>query len=842
MSHAVDLTDCDLEPIHIPGSIQPFGAILAMSSGWIVRRASANAPDWLGRSLEEILGSPLAALIDADALHAVRGRLQMAYGAGVVERLFGLALTGGTDRYDVAVHVSGAEVILEFEPSLSDEHANAATLVRSMIGRVEACEEFSALVREAARQVRGLTGFDRVMVYRFDDTGAGEVVGESVRSGAPPFLGLRYPASDIPQQARALYERNLMRLIADVDGAPCPILPELDESGQPLDLSMSMLRSASPIHIEYLRNMGVRSSMSISLLQGGRLWGLIACHHSRPLRPSFDRRSAAELFGQMLSYLLESRLRAEDARYELRVREIQSRISSGLAKSAVEWAHSPVFHESVREMLDCDGVGVCLGGKTSLHGATPSPEEFEALVRMLNRTSDGRVLAADDLGQTHPPAQDYAERAAGMLAIPISRRPRDYVVAFRREAVRAVTWAGDPTKPASLGPNGVRLTPRKSFEAWREIVQGRAEPWTAAQQRAAESLRVALMEVVLQLTDVADAQRQAADKRQQILIAELNHRVRNILGLVRGVITQSSTSAVSIADLTSVLEGRVQSMARAHDQLTARRWDASPLRGLIEAEVEAYLGDAQERLVIEGPEVGLAPQAFTAVTLVIHELTTNAVKYGALSRPSGRVEVNVEIEPTSELHLTWREVGGPPVLPPERHGFGSTIIEQVIPFELRGESGVDYRPTGVQAFLRIPASLVHRLEPRAVEAVRPSAPRPEPLSGAVLLLEDNLFIAIDAEEMLTRLGAATVTVARSVDDALDALRAQSFTFALLDVNLGGETSLPAARRLKEAGVPFAFGTGYGDGLALPPDLEGSVVLTKPYSLRSLRIGLAPLSG
>lgn len=836
----VDLTNCDREPIHIPGAIQSFGAMLVFGPDWIVRRASENAGDLLDQDLDAVLDQPITAVLEAEAVHAIRGRLQLAFGVGIVERLFRLKLTSGERLFDIAVHVAGDEIILEFEPASGEDPANAPAMLRTMIGRVEAAADFNGMVREAARQVRALTGFSRVMVYRFDDTGAGEVVGESVHNSLGSFMGHRYPASDIPKQARALYERNLMRLIADVHATPARVLPTLDGAGRPLDLSMSVLRAVSPVHIEYLKNMGVGASMSISVLRDGRLWGLIACHHGEPLRPSFDRRSAAELFGQMFSYLLESRLRAEEARFEVRVRDIQARISAGLAQGVVDWPQSEAVQDGVRELLGCDGVGVFFGGKATLAGATPSEEEFMALVRRLNRMPERGVVALERIADLHPPAEDYVSRAAGMLAIPISRLPRDYVIGFRREAVKTVTWAGDPNKPASLGPNGVRLTPRKSFEAWREVVHGRSAPWSSPELKAAEGLRMTLMEVVMQLTDMAGAQREAADKRQQLLIGELNHRVRNILGLVRGVITQSSNSASSITDLTSVLEGRVQSMARAHDQLTTRRWDAAPLRTLIEAEVEAYIGPTPERLTIVGPEVSLAPQACTAVTLVIHELTTNAAKYGALSTPAGRIEVRIEIDEGSGLHIIWSEIGGPPVKAPTRQGFGSTIIGEVIPFELMGDSRVDYLPTGVVADLRIPATLAQRIEPSAEPVPRAPVPAKPDFDGDVLLLEDNLFIAIDAEEMLRKLGAASVTVTRSVDQALEAVNGRTFAMALLDVNLGGETSLEVARRLRETAIPFAFGTGYGDALQLPPDLADSVVLTKPYSLRSLRTGLAGL--
>ena len=197
---------------------------------------------------------------------------------GVVERLFGQRFSPGGARFDIAVHQSGSEIVLEFEPSGSEPIAPLSVL-RTMTARIERQTTLSGVYREVARQVRGLTGFDRVMVYRFDVDGAGEVVAEAANHDLSPFLGLRYPASDIPKQARALYERNYLRIIADVDSDPVAIEPVLLPEGAPLDLSMSTLRSVSPIHIEYLRNMRVKTSMSISILQDSKLWGLIACHH-----------------------------------------------------------------------------------------------------------------------------------------------------------------------------------------------------------------------------------------------------------------------------------------------------------------------------------------------------------------------------------------------------------------------------------------------------------------------------------------------------------------------------------------------------------------------------------
>ena len=256
-------------------------------------------------------------------MHEIRGRLQIAGGPNIVERLFGQRLSQPgplfksgpllepEPLFNVAIHQSNQEIILEFEPGEAQTRATPGN-IRTIVARLERHREQANLCREAARQVRGMTGFDRVMIYRFDEDGAGEVVSESMRSGMQPFLGLHYPASDIPAQARALYERNILRIIVDVDAEPVPVSPALSPEGTPLDLSMSTLRSVSPIHLEYLRNMGVRSSMSISVLRGDRLWGLIACHHNTPLRIGFQTRSMAELFGQMFSFLLELRQRQQD--------------------------------------------------------------------------------------------------------------------------------------------------------------------------------------------------------------------------------------------------------------------------------------------------------------------------------------------------------------------------------------------------------------------------------------------------------------------------------------------------------------------------------------------------
>lgn len=834
----VDLTSCDAEPIHIPGAIQPFGFLLSVNADWLVVRASENVQDFLGVDHQEVCGRPVETHLSQTLVHDIRSRLQVAGGAGIVERLFGQRLAPGGARFDIAVHQSGSEVILEFEPSGAEVTAPLAVL-RTMTGRIERQSGLPAVYREVARQVRGLTGFDRVMIYRFDDDGAGEVIAEAATYGIPPFLGLRYPASDIPVQARALYERNYLRLIADVDAKPVPILPALSPEGAALDLSMSVLRSVSPIHTEYLRNMGVRTSMSISILQRGKLWGLIACHHRTAKHVDLEIRSTAELFGQMFSYLLDTRLREDEIQYDAQAEAIHDRIAFAFAEPNASLVNMPDFLASAGDFIPADGIGVYCADEIRLTGITPTRDEFREIVTFLNKTASGHVFATHRLGEVFPPAADYVMRAAGLLSIPISRTPRDYLVFFRRETVSTVTWAGEPAKPEALGQKGARLTPRKSFEAWRETVRNQSRRWSQRELRAAESLRLTLIELVLKMTESARADHQASQQSQEVLIAELNHRVRNILGLVRGLVSQSAASAGDMRAFIDGLDHRIGSLARAQEQLSCTNNMPASLHDLLRFTTSTY-SELENRLTLSGPDVLLQPKAYTAMALLIHELVTNARKYGALSTPGGRIAITTSVDEKRNIAVTWSESGGPPVTRPKRRGFGSTLIEQLIPFEMNGISKPNFLPQGFELDMLLPAAVADAAAPRAPIVPSPET-EPPPVNTAdlrellrtTLVVEDNLFIALDTEDMLGALGAGRIVIAKSIAEARTVIAQEKFSFALVDVNLGTENSLPVARLLLAGKVPFAFGTGYGERLGLPEPMANTEIVAKPYQRTAL---------
>ncbi len=838
--HHVTLTTCDTEAIQFLGAIQGVGFLLTVNADWFVLRASENVGSYLKAAHDQVVGQPLSAFISAQLIHDIRGCLQRIPEVGGLEILLRQTVTPNGVPFDIAMHQTGHEIVLEFVPSGAGTASPLPTL-QGMVGRIGRNKSTPALLKEAARQVRGLTGFDRVMVYRFDEDGAGEVAAESAVGGLHPFLGLRYPASDIPVQARALYAKNFIRCIVDVNSIPVPVTPALSPEGRMLDLSMSILRSVSPIHIEYLQNMGVRASMSISILQGGKLWGLFACHHYAPKNIDLETRTTAELFGQMFSYMLEGHQREFEAAYDARTREIHDRIAFAFADPVMSMGSVPEFLAGMTDYVAADGIGAYYAGEVNLTGLTPTREEFLQLIKYLNKTSSGRVFATHCLSADFPPAADFVMRAAGILSIPISRSPRDYLVFFRREVSKTVTWAGEPAKIEVSGPNGPRLTPRKSFEAWRETVLNQSERWTKSELRAAENLRTTLVELVLRLSEAAKVDRQGAEQHQQILIAELNHRVRNILGLVRGLISQSAASATDMKAFVHGIEHRIGSLANAHDLLTSNNWGSASLHALLKTNLE-------ERIQLTGPDVLLEPKAFSAMALVIHEVVTNARKYGALSNNSGEVFVTTSKDEVGDISIVWRESGGPPVKIPTRRGFGSTILEQVIPFEVNGACIPQYLPHGFTLDIVLPAAVAvadtsARTAPEAASA-KPAAGEPVPMFPVLLknslVVEDNLFVAIDAEEMLQKMGAETVLVAKSVADALALLAQQKFSFALLDVNLGKESCLPVARALSAGGIPFAFGTGYGESLSMPDNLSDVPIVTKPYRHAAMAAALKRL--
>ncbi|GGD65274.1 GAF domain-containing protein [Erythrobacter arachoides] len=836
----VDLSSCDREPIHQLGHIQRFGALIAVTADWIVAFRSLNLGEIVDPRHEIAIGDRLAEHFSHAAMQAIRSRAADAHELGIVERLFGVDLLQNGRLFDVAVHLSQSFVIIEIEPGSNDGTAELSSSLRPLMSKLQKSTSIDDLCLSAATELKRFLGFDRVMVYRFHPDQSGEVVAEAREPHLEPFEGLRYPKTDIPAQARALYLRNLFRIIADVDEEPVPIEPVTSLGGEPLDLSMSTLRAVSPIHIEYLHNMGVGASLSISIVIDGKLWGLFACHHYAPLQLSYPKRTMAELFSQLFSLQLQLAIETAGGIVKDKARALHEQLMSQMVGGEPLSDNLKSIGQAIGRIIPHDGMSAYIDGAYTSHGIAPNEEEFLAIVPSLNTSSTGHIVHSDSLKGIIPAAGAFSARAAGALIIPVSRRPRDYVALWRKELNKVVTWAGNPEKVADVGPNGDRLTPRKSFAAWQQSVDGRSAPWEPEEISIAENLRVTLLEVILRITDEQVQERAKAQERQELLIAELNHRVRNILTLIRSVIGQSRSEATDVEGFAQIIGGRIQALAMAHDQITRHQWSPASLKELIRAEAEAYLAGKADRVIVTGPDAQVAPAAYTVLALVVHEMMTNSAKYGSLCDSTGQLFIELSFNRHTDLEINWRERGGPAVKAPQRRGFGSTIIERSIPFELKGDAEVRYNLGGVEADFLIPSKYATPSEAGDDAGADTAAPAPAApqISNAdsrdgVLVVEDSMIIAMDAEDMLRSLGFRTVIVASSAATALQELARHEPLFAILDYNLGDETSEAVAERLTALGVPFWFVTGYGDAVAQLSSSDARGVIQKPYSKSDL---------
>lgn len=839
-SPLLDKPGCEREPVHAPGSIQPFGCLVAFSlPTWTIAHVSTNASLIFGvASADSLIGATMETIVAPKIIHDLRNTFQAAMISGATERLTSVAIGPEEDLYDILIHSAGQLAIAEFLPCAGADaiRADPTTLVKTIIDRLRRTNSLQAFLASAARQIRAVTGYDRVMIYKFQEDDSGVVVAEAIRAGLPPFLHLHSPASDIPAQARALFLRQWLRMIPNVDDAPVPVVPALTSKKLPLDLTLSTLRSASPIHLQYLRDMGSAATLTASIINGGGLWGLIACHHETPRRISAATCAAVELLAQVFSMQIEAKQQQDDLAAIAKARAMHDKLIAEMEPNETIFDNLRRFAVPLKEMIPCDGIGVWTGNRFDGEGTIPPQDAIEELVRMLNAKPVDRVFATHELARHLPDALRYRDLASGLLAIPFSRAPRDYLLLFRREVLQTVTWGGHPDEAGvAQGPDGA-LGAKASFAAWKETVRGTAPPWRHSELETAETLRISMLDVILRRANSIDGERRMAQETQLLRVAELNHRVKNLLAVICSLVRQSRQSAGSLESFTADLQARIQALSVAHDQLTLSNWRAAPLRTLIEAEAQAWTEAGDMRLVLTGPPAMIEARAYQTLALVLHEMMTNAAKYGALSVQEGRLSIEWGFDNAGDLSLRWREENGPVATPPKRRGFGSIVVEQSIPFELRGEARIDHPSEGLRADFTIPREFVRRGEALPGKIASPTVAGADLSGKNLLLVEDSLMIALDAQAMLQNCGAE-VELAATTGDARRAIRLNKFDAVILDVNLYTETSYAIAEDLQALAIPFVFATGYGETIVVPDRFKDVTVISKPYVECVLRAAL-----
>lgn len=503
----VDLTNCDREPIHISGQIQPHGVLLVVREPQLeILQVSENTQDLLGFDAKSAIGQDLSLLLDQTQLEKLKACLQNENLKTVNPIKLSVKKAGKSLEFDCILHRGEGVLIVELELATTRENLSVFSFyhsIRSTVSQIQSAKNLKELCQLTVEEVRKISGFDRVMVYQFDPEGNGAVIAEDKTENLSPFLGLNYPSTDIPKQARKLYSLNWLRLVPDINYQPVPLVSSNNPvTNGPVDLSFSVLRSVSPIHIEYLHNMGVAASMSISLMKDQKLWGLIACHNYTPKYLNYEVRAACEFIGQVMSLELQSKEGNEDYDYKLHLKSIQTKIfedistSENLSEVLVKCQHN------LLEAVNAQGAAIVFGDNCYRVGQTPPGESLKYLTKWVQKNLTKEIFYTDSLTKLYPEAEEFKDTASGCLAIAISQIHKIYVFWFRPEVIKTVNWAGNPKKLVQIDADGSqRISPRQSFELWKENVSCQSLPWKQCEIDAALELKKAMINIVLRQAD-----------------------------------------------------------------------------------------------------------------------------------------------------------------------------------------------------------------------------------------------------------------------------------------------------------------------------------------------------
>jgi chemotaxis family two-component system sensor kinase Cph1 len=845
-----DLTNCDRELIHQPGAIQPHGALLVCNAAdLVITHASENLERLCGVAATAAIGQPIGTLFPSSQASGREMTLREVRDSRPVY-MFAVRIKGVSRPFDGIAHRSGDSIFFELEPGDSERGLTAPELYRLVqraVSRFQQSDSVLDICQTCVRHIRRITGFDRVMTYRFDEEWNGQVIAEEKREDLEPFLGLHYPASDIPQQARELYSKNWLRFIADRDYLPAKLVPEVHAgSAQPLDMSFSVLRSVSPIHLEYLRNMGVGASMSVSLMREGKLWGLIACHHYSSRYVPYDVRTACELLGQWLSLTLTA---AED-REKREFRAASSAALTGMMGNVERLDDmAPALIEqspNLLSILPADGAAVLIGDRVLRLGQTPGEGQVRDLADWIAKNTSGSLFCSDHLQRLYGSAL-FGSVASGVLAITLTSSPRQQVIWFRTEQIRTVDWAGDPEKTVSKGDGEARLSPRGSFALWKEIVRGRSSPWRPEEREAATHLRDALLAQLLRRTELlATAHsdlRLASEEREKALdserlarleserlhrmkdefVATLSHELRTPLNAILGwaqLLKREPELRSHMSEGLDVIERNARAQAKiVEDLLDVSRIISGKVRldlqdtnlpSIVEAAITtvALAAEAKgvriEKIIdsLLGVQTTGDPQRLQQI---VWNLLSNAVKF---TPRGGKVQVILE-RVASHVELTIADSGQgieakflPYIFDRFRQadaatnrqhgglGLGLSIVRNLV--ELHGGTVRAHsrgKNQGATFVISLPVRAIHQAE-KEVETAAPVEPHPLDceafnLCGVrVLAIDDEL----DSRELVRHIleeCECVVFTAGSAEEALNLLEREAPEVIISDIGMPG---------------------------------------------------------
>ncbi|OCX13942.1 ATP-binding protein [Pseudomonas graminis] len=646
---------CAQEPIQIPGSIQPQGFLLVINeAASTVIQVSANVSDWLGLDPQSLIGVALSNVFAEhelllERLRALPDEEQNPFHLGEVRFLQG---SRAGQPMTMMVHRHDQVLMAEFEPAgdMSTAYGNVYPLIRGFISRMSVDESIEALCQRSVAEVKRITGFGRILAYHFDADGNGLVNAEVADQGYESMLGLSFPASDIPAQARRMYLANRIRVIEDVDYQASPLIPAYNPlTGAPLDMTFATLRSVSPVHLQYMRNMQTMASMSISIVVRGQLWGLISCHHATPRRVSFQTRTACELLGSVLSLQLESKEAHADNQRMLSLRRQIVQMLAAMADLDSVTGGLRAMPDVLLGFVGASGAAVISGASVDVYGETPEREQIVKLAGWLSGRDPHEVFRSDNVSRDIPELPVLAKSVSGVLATAISELHSNFIIWFRPEQTRVVNWAGKLEK--SVTPSG-SLSPRHSFALWQQTVRGFSRPWDDMDCEAVVELRAAVLGIVLrkaeEMAALADELKKS-NKELEAFSYSVSHDLRAPLRHIAGYaellsdIEGSKLSDRGVRFLENISDsarfaGTLVDNLLSFSQMgrSAMRFSDVDLNAMVESirreMLPDYEGRALEWKVLESLPVVIADAAF--LHLAMRNLLSNAIKYTRKQDPA----------------------------------------------------------------------------------------------------------------------------------------------------------------------------------------------------------------
>ncbi|AFZ24494.1 bacteriophytochrome (light-regulated signal transduction histidine kinase) [Cylindrospermum stagnale PCC 7417] len=637
--------------IHLSSQIQPHGILLVLEEPELkVLQVSTNTLSVFGIPAENLLQKKLEDLLDPFQIERIKSGLSEQSLDFINPTKIWVRKKG--DEYTVFDAVfhrnSQGLLILELEPAISQENIPFLSfyhLARASINQLEKTTNLREFCQIIVQEVRKVTGFDRVMLYKFDDDGHGSVVAEEKIDSLESYLGLHFPESDIPKPARKLFISNSIRSIPQANAQPVQIFPVNNPVNErPTDLTNSILRSAAPCHLEYLHNMGVGSSLTISLIKDEKLWGLIACHHQVPKYVSYELRKACEFLGRVIFAEISAREETEDYGYRMNLTHIQSRLVEYMSQ-AENFIDGLIQNQpNLLDLTSAQGAAVCFGGKCTVIGETPKEEDLYFLVEWLKSNVAEEVFYTDSLPQIYPDAEKFKNVASGLLAIPISKR--NYVLWFRPEVIQTVNWGGDPNNAFALSQSdgNARLCPRKSFDLWKETVRLTSLPWQYVEIKAALELRKAIVNIVLRQADelaqlAEDLERSNAELKKFAYVA--SHDLQEPLNQVANYVQllemryQEELDADAKEFINYAVEGVSLMQTLIDDVLAYSKVDSQAIAFQligVETPLERALGNLRQRIAEAGAVITHDPLPSvmadnTQLMQLFQNLIANAIKF-----------------------------------------------------------------------------------------------------------------------------------------------------------------------------------------------------------------------